>query len=227
MRGRWRKRRGSNYDQNHGVPGVVYILENPGLREGWFKIGCSRRSGGIRATELNLDANTGTPGSFRCVFELRTKDCGKAEERVFQKLADHRRGKWGQEFFEVALDPAKEIIIQVCGDVDREVGERPQPQNSPISSILGDVSSSNVKAQIQHKVDISGGSVNVSKKEKAFNFSLHVPVGFITVFSFFGFLISGKELSIALMLSFVVAGAVLITVEAVEWTANKIAEWVD
>jgi hypothetical protein len=110
----------NNYRKNHGVPGVVYILDNPGLREGIIKIGCSRRSGEVRARQLNFDASTGTPGTFRCVFECPTDDCGKAEERVFEKLVKHRRGKWGQEYFEVALDHAKEIIIQTCSDVDNE-----------------------------------------------------------------------------------------------------------
>jgi hypothetical protein len=110
----------NKYKQNHGVPGVVYILDNPGLKAGMLKIGCSRRSGESRARDLNFDATTGTPGTFRCVFEYRTKDCGKAEERVFQKLNPYRRGKWGQEYFEVALEKAKETIIHVCTVVDSE-----------------------------------------------------------------------------------------------------------
>lgn len=113
------------YRKNHGVPGVIYVLDNPGLREGIIKIGCSRRSGEVRARQLNLDASTGTPGIFRCVFECRTDDCGKAEERVFKKLVKYRRGKWGQEYFEVALDHAKETIIQTCSDVDNETEKQP------------------------------------------------------------------------------------------------------
>ena len=44
----------SNYEQNHGVSGVVYILTNPGLREGFLKIGCSRYSGKKRAEDLGM-----------------------------------------------------------------------------------------------------------------------------------------------------------------------------
>ena len=102
------------YEQNHGVPGVVYVLVNDGLREGFVKIGCSRRSGAIRAKELNDDANTGTPGMFRCVFECATSDCGRAEQEVFRILAAKRRGKWGQEFFEVSLAHAQAVVANVC-----------------------------------------------------------------------------------------------------------------
>lgn len=109
---------GAGYEQNHGVPGVVYILHNEGLKAGYWKIGCTRRSGGTRASQLNADANTGTPGAFRCVFEQRTTDCGRAEQLVFQRLHAHRRGKWGQEFFEVELDLARRTITSVCAEID-------------------------------------------------------------------------------------------------------------
>ena len=84
-----------SFVQNHGVPGVVYILENSGLRHGYVKIGCSSRSGAARAYDLNIDANTGTPGSYSCIFEWRTKDCGLAEQRVFAllKRSEERRGR--------------------------------------------------------------------------------------------------------------------------------------
>lgn len=118
--GNWQYRRdsGGGFDQNNGVAGVVYILRNDGLREGYYKIGCSRRSGHARAFDLNVDANTGTPGSFKCVFEQRTVDCGRAERLVFERLRKHRRGKFGQEFFEVELDLARQTVLSVCAHVD-------------------------------------------------------------------------------------------------------------
>ncbi|WP_354001706.1 GIY-YIG nuclease family protein [Caenimonas aquaedulcis] len=120
--GRWRKskasRGGGGYDQNHGVAGVVYILQNEGFKEGFYKLGCSRHSGHARAANLNVNASTGVPGSFKCIFEQRTRDCGRAEQLVFQRLHAHRKGKWGQEFFEVDLDVARRTIITVCAEVD-------------------------------------------------------------------------------------------------------------
>jgi hypothetical protein len=118
--GKWYYRRdsGGGFDQNNGVAGVVYILSNDGFKEGYYKIGCSRRSGHARAFSLNADANTGTPGSFKCVFEERTVDCGQAERLVFERLREHRRGKFGQEFFEVEFDLARQTITSVCAHVD-------------------------------------------------------------------------------------------------------------
>src|SRR6266536_3164513 len=107
-RTRWK--RNGRYQQNHGVPGVVYVLDNPGLRDGFFKVGCSRRSGPTRAFDLNSDAGTGTPGTFRCIFEYGTRDCGRAEQLVFMELHAHRRGKPGQEYFQVELEYAKQVI---------------------------------------------------------------------------------------------------------------------
>jgi hypothetical protein len=120
--GEWqRNRHGSGtggFDQNIGVAGVVYILGNDGFRDGYYKIGCSRRSGRARAFDLNVDANTGTPGSFSCVFEQRTVDCGRAERLVFERLHQYRSGKPGQEFFAVGLDLARQTILSVCAEVD-------------------------------------------------------------------------------------------------------------
>lgn len=120
-----------NYKRNHGRPGVVYILENDGLRAGWLKIGCSTRSGATRARELNDDANTGTPGAFRCVFEYRTVDCGLAEELVFDVLAHARAGKWGQEYFVLDVEVAEEVVRRVCLAVSRSVPQLTPPPPAP------------------------------------------------------------------------------------------------
>lgn len=125
------RRSAGNYEQNHGRPGVLYILFNPGLRDGWWKIGCSTRSGRARAQDLNIAATTGTPGIFECVFEHSTLDCGLAEQLVFEKLAFARRGKFGQEYFEVSLQDAVDAIEETCLAVDDEVCPRPPPPPAP------------------------------------------------------------------------------------------------
>ena len=114
-----------------GLTGVVYILENDGLREGWFKVGCSTRSGQARAGDLNADANTGTPGAYRCLYERRTVDCGTAELEVFAALSAHRRGKWGQEFFHVELELAKSTIERICAEVDQSLRPAPSAPTAP------------------------------------------------------------------------------------------------
>ena len=130
---RYRRGNGTGgFDQNIGVAGVVYILGNDGFRDGYYKIGCSRRSGRARAFDLNIDANTGTPGSFSCVFEQRTVDCGRAERLVFERLRQYRTGKPGQEFFEVGLDLARQTISSVCAEVDATlVAAPPTPRLAP------------------------------------------------------------------------------------------------
>lgn len=101
-----------NYDQNDGVPGVVYILQNEAFKESWIKIGCTRYSGHVRAADMNKQASIGLPAHHICVFEYRTDDCGRAEKLVHQVLAEYRKGR--QEFFEIDINIAKSVIIEKC-----------------------------------------------------------------------------------------------------------------
>lgn len=101
-----------NYDQNDGKAGVVYILRNEAFKENWLKIGQSTRSGQKRAEEINREAGTGLPKHHFCVFEHQTTDCGKAEKAIHKRLASYRKGK--QEYFEVDITLAKEVIVQEC-----------------------------------------------------------------------------------------------------------------
>ena len=125
----------SSYDQNIGRPGVVYILVNPGLSEGYIKIGCSRYSGRKRAEDLNLNANTGTPGSFKCIYEMKTQDCGRAEQEVFKILEKYRRGKKGQEFFHVSFNLAKQVIEDSCAKFNKLNPASPENTFEPVVSI--------------------------------------------------------------------------------------------
>lgn len=125
---RQRPSRGS-FDQNVGVPGVVYILRNAALKDNYCKIGCSRHSGARRARELNDQAGTAIPATFECVLEVPVADCGTAERLVHARLRIHRRGRhgriygrdWGQEFFEVDLDVASAEVRRACAEVDLKV----------------------------------------------------------------------------------------------------------
>lgn len=117
-----------NGDQNVGIPGVVYILDNPALSNNIYKIGCTKHSGKKRANDLNNEAKTGMPASFVCIYEYHTKDCGTAEKRVFDRLKEFRyktqktydNGQ-GQEYFSLPdnlLDNAKLVIKEVCQEID-------------------------------------------------------------------------------------------------------------
>lgn len=101
-----------DYDRNDGLPGVVYVLYNEAMRHGLFKIGQSTRSGAHRASDLNRTVGTETPKMFVCIFEARTVDCGRAEKAVHKRLDTFRLTR--QEYFEVDLDFAKQVILEEC-----------------------------------------------------------------------------------------------------------------
>ena len=109
-----------NYDRNDGRPGVVYVLANAAFRDDWCKIGQSTRSGHHRASDLNFEAGTGTPKHFHCVFEVPTKDCGRAEKAVHARLAQYRMGATGQEYFCVPLETTKAVIVEECERIDAQ-----------------------------------------------------------------------------------------------------------
>jgi hypothetical protein len=117
-----RRYRGGNFDQNDGVPGVVYILANEAFKEHFYKIGCSRHSGHVRAQDMNREASTGLPAHHVCVFECRTLDCGRAEKLAHAALAQYRKGR--QEFFEVPIETAKAAILQAVEEIDRRTTEQ-------------------------------------------------------------------------------------------------------
>ena len=114
-----RKTNSGNFDQNDGVPGVVYILRNEAFKENWLKIGCSRHSGHIRAADMNRKASTGLPAHHVCVFEMRTLDCGRAEKAIHKVLSKYRKGP--QEFFVVAIEIAKSVIVDNCKIIDSNI----------------------------------------------------------------------------------------------------------
>ena len=103
-----------NYDRNDGLPGVVYVLHNEAMREGVYKIGQSTRSGQARAHDLNRTVGTETPKLFKCIFEMNTVDCGRAEKAVHFRLSAHRMTK--QEYFDVDIELAKTVIIEECNN---------------------------------------------------------------------------------------------------------------
>lgn len=99
--------------------GYIYLLQNEAFKDGWVKIGKSRRSGEVRAEELNAEAGTGIPKFHRCVFQVETLDCDRAEVAVFERLKSHRQGS--QEFFIVETSYAEQVIREECSRITHEV----------------------------------------------------------------------------------------------------------
>ena len=104
----------------HGTPGTIYILQNDGLRQGLYKIGATRRSGVSKAMELNRDQQQLIPGSYECVFELHTKDCGQALDEILKLFQRQRCGKRGQDFYDLDLDTAAEKIATTIATINRQ-----------------------------------------------------------------------------------------------------------
>ena len=91
--------------------GYIYILSNPSL-PGLLKIGCSKRSGKVRAKELS---NTSSPSPFRLVFEVFCEDCFSIGKKVFESLKDSRVSD-RREFFEVSDSEAIQNILNIVLD---------------------------------------------------------------------------------------------------------------
>lgn len=106
--------------QMYGMPGLIYIMENSGLRPGFHKIGFTRRSGWAKASEFNRDLNNNIPGSFECVFEHRARNCGAALDDIMKEINFCRRGRRDQNFFEIDCRRLQEIIICSIVKTDRQ-----------------------------------------------------------------------------------------------------------
>lgn len=108
--------------------GYIYLLLNDAFKDGWVKIGKTRRSGRARADEMNAAARTGLPKLHRCVLEVETLDCDRAETAVFARLAPYRQGQ--QEFFVVEISLAEQVIREECSKVTHEITRQVDEANA-------------------------------------------------------------------------------------------------
>lgn len=139
-----------NYDQNDGKPGVVYILQNEAFKENWLKIGQSTRSGHKRAEEINRDAGTGLPKHHFCVFEYQTTDCGRAEKAIHKRLASYRKGN--QEYFEVDITLAKEVIFQECSRFNTAAQQQTEKESLRRKAEAEEQAAHKLETQRQEKI---------------------------------------------------------------------------
>ncbi len=108
----------------HGTPGSIYILQNDGLRPGLYRIGATRRSGVSKAMEFNRDIQNMLPGSYECVFELHTKDCGAALDAITQKFSLYRHGNKSLNFYQLDLEEASDTVVSIIADINNLAIER-------------------------------------------------------------------------------------------------------
>lgn len=139
-----------NYNQNYGKPGVVYILRNEAFKENWLKVGQSTRSGHKRAEEINRDAGTGLPKHHFCVFEYQTNDCGRAEKAIHKRLASYRKGN--QEYFEVDIALAKEVIFQECSRLNTAAQQQAEKESLRRKAEAEEQAAHRLETQRQEKI---------------------------------------------------------------------------
>lgn len=119
-----------NQQRLHGVPGIIYILRNTGLKTGLLQIGLSRRSGWAKALELNRDKTNTIPGNFECVFEIRTQDGGGALDLIYQTLHSARRGRREQDFFEMREEYAEQVVTKLVQQADAQFQTRARQETA-------------------------------------------------------------------------------------------------
>jgi hypothetical protein len=100
--------------------GYVYILNNPGLKEGLLKIGYTGTDVKIRAKQLST---TGVPDNFIIVYKediFNPKIAEIAEKMIHEKLDKYRYNK-KREFFEISIQKAISAVQEVT---QREIYEK-------------------------------------------------------------------------------------------------------
>jgi T5orf172 domain len=100
-------------------PGYIYILQNNSLGNNHIKIGMTTREPDIRAQELSRA--TGVPEQFHITFACKVSDCKLAEKKV-HKILNAYRSNAGREFFFIAIKIAKQVVTDICFDLNRIAG---------------------------------------------------------------------------------------------------------
>lgn len=99
------KERSSGVDE-----GFIYIMRSAAHDKDIFKIGLTRRSAHIRASELTR--NTSSPDHFLVADEWPVADCSSAEKMIHERLSAYRINP-KREFFRVPYSKAISVIAQV------------------------------------------------------------------------------------------------------------------
>ena len=96
-------------------PGYLYILQNKSFGNNLIKIGMTTREPDIRAGELSRAS--GIPEKFHISYACQVADCSLAEKEVHHILQSYRSNK-KREFFVIAVEIAKRIIVDTCREIN-------------------------------------------------------------------------------------------------------------
>jgi hypothetical protein len=96
----------------------LYILKNKSFRENVIKIGMTTNAPDARAKQIYTGA-TGVPEPFDVLFACSVADCRAAEAKAHRRLAAYRVND-SREFFRIPANIAREIVLDVCAEVNAE-----------------------------------------------------------------------------------------------------------
>ncbi|HIE4802115.1 TPA: GIY-YIG nuclease family protein [Serratia marcescens] len=100
--------------------GYVYILKNDSFQKNIFKIGFTKNHPSKRALQIYNGA-TGVPEPFDVVFACEVIDYKRAEKIIHHNLKAYRISN-RREFFCIPLDVGKDIILEICNNINIEHG---------------------------------------------------------------------------------------------------------
>lgn len=100
--------------------GYVYMLKNDSFQRNIFKIGFTKNYPLERATQI-FNGATGVPEPFDVVFACEVIDYKRAEKIIHFNLRAYRISN-RREFFCIPLEVGKDIILEVCNEINVEHG---------------------------------------------------------------------------------------------------------
>lgn len=96
-------------------PGFVYVMRSGSHYADLYKVGLTRRSTDVRATEIS--SSTGVPTGFEVLAQWEVGDCTKTEQEIHRRLAALRVNK-RREFFRGSLRRIIQTINEVVQSMD-------------------------------------------------------------------------------------------------------------
>jgi hypothetical protein len=97
-------------------PGIVYVQRSPALEYNLYKVGLTKRTAEIRASELS--SATGVPLPFGVLASWPIGDCARVEREVHERLAAYRINP-RREFFRAELSLIIRTVETAIKDLSR------------------------------------------------------------------------------------------------------------
>lgn len=102
------------------VIGYIYIMRNESYSASIFKIGFTKNLPEERAKQL-YSGKTGVPQPFKVITACKVGDYKLAEKTIHKCLKPYRVNA-RREFFEIPLEICKSVMVDVCNNINNELG---------------------------------------------------------------------------------------------------------